>query len=96
MEFEWDAGKSERTRAARGFNFSFAKRVFDDPRRIDRPDLRRDYGEDRRQTIGDIDGEIYFVVYTPRGGVVRIISARRAHDNEKRAYGATLGEIPGG
>jgi uncharacterized DUF497 family protein len=26
-------------------------------------DRRRDYGEERWQTIGDVDGKIYFVVF---------------------------------
>jgi hypothetical protein len=96
MEFEWDEIKSKRTEAARGFNFLFAQRVFDDPNRIDRIDQRRAYGEERRQTIGRIGPEVYFVAYTTRGAVVRIISARKAHDNEQDDYQAALGQIPSG
>lgn len=61
-------------------------RVFADPRRLERVDGRRDYGEERRQTVGAVDGKTFFVAFTKRGEAVRIISARRAHDHEDRAY----------
>lgn len=88
MEFEWDTVKSDRTYAARGFDFAYAVKVFLDPRRIERRDDRRDYGEERRQVIGVIEGRLFFVAYTLRGRGIRIISARRAHENEERAYHA--------
>ncbi|MDX2144443.1 MAG: BrnT family toxin [Rhodospirillaceae bacterium] len=91
MDFEWDETKSQRTRAKRGIDFNFALLVFDDPHRIDRPDERKPYGEDRRQTIGLIGDDVYFVVYTMRGKRTRIISARKAHDNEEEDYRTTLG-----
>jgi uncharacterized DUF497 family protein len=34
-----------------------------------------------------IDDRLFTVVYTFRGGVVRIISARRCNDQEARRYG---------
>lgn len=86
MIFEWDESKSQATFAARGFDFAYAVRVFGDPRRLERIDDRKDYGEERRQTIGSIDGKTYFVVSTQRRSAIRIISASRAHDHEDRAY----------
>lgn len=86
MIFEWDETKSRRTYADRGFDFAHAVRVFADPYRLERLDRRRDYGEERRQTIGEVDGKTFFVVFTQRGEAVRIISARRAHDHEDQAY----------
>jgi uncharacterized protein len=86
MIFAWDETKSQWTLTERGFDFDYAARVFEDERRLERVDRRRDYGEDRWQTIGEIEGETYFVVFTAREQVVRIISARRAHDHEDRAY----------
>ena len=82
MLFEWDEEKSRQTFARRQFDFAFAARVFSDPLR----DRRRDYGEERRQTIGEIEGKTYLVAFTQRGTAIRIISARRAHDNEDAAY----------
>jgi uncharacterized DUF497 family protein len=86
MQFEWNETKSDATFAARGFDFGYAALVFDDPSRIERLDRRKDYGEPRWQTIGEIDGRIFLVVYTLREGRMRIISARRAHDNEVKEY----------
>ena len=86
MQFEWDEAKSDATFEQRGFDFAYAAQVFDDPLRIERKDARKDYGEPRWQTIGTIEGRVFLVGYTPRGAVIRIISARRAHDSEERAY----------
>ncbi len=89
MQFEWDEAKSDATFEARGFDFAYATMLFDDPFRIEREDDRIDYGELRWQTIGLIEGEVIFVAFTMRGDVTRIISARRAHDNEERHYHAS-------
>ena len=86
MQFEWDEAKSDATFERRGFDFSYAALVFDDPWRIEREDVRKDYGEPRWQTIGELESRVFLVVYTPREAVIRIISARRAHDNEERTY----------
>ena len=86
MQFEWDGVKSDATFERRGFDFAYAAQIFDDPHRIEREDARRDYGEPRWQTLGEIDGRVFLVVYTPRGATTRIISARRAHDTEERTY----------
>ena len=86
MIFEWDEAKSRRTFEARGFDFAHAARVFADEGRLERLDTRRAYGETRYQTIGAVDGRTYLVVFTRRADRTRIISARRAHDHEDRAY----------
>jgi uncharacterized protein len=86
MRFEWDEPKSDATFVNRGFDFAYAAMLFDDPYRIEREDVRRDYGEPRWQTIGEIEGRVFLLVYTLRDAVTRIISARRAHDNEAKEY----------
>jgi len=53
--------------------------------------MRRDYGGNRYQTIGTVELNIFFVVYTERVyedgvEVVRIISARRANGKERDLY----------
>jgi uncharacterized DUF497 family protein len=84
-KFEWDEAKSERNRTERGFDFEFAKRVFDGDT-LERVDNRWDYGEERIVAFGKIEGEVLAVVYTWRGSVRRIISARRASRREHEAY----------
>jgi uncharacterized protein len=49
-------------------------------------DLLKDYGEQRFVGIGKIVEKIIVVVYTMRKAIIRLISARKANENEKRIY----------
>ncbi len=53
---------------------------------IDSPRPRWDYGEDRYQLLGAIEGRVFFVAYTRRGTALRIISARKANRREVKEY----------
>ena len=86
MEFEWDEAKSNACLAHRGFGFSYAVRAFQDDDRIVGRDRRRDCSEDRYRLLGAIEGRVFVVIYTMRGSVVRIISARKANARETREY----------
>jgi hypothetical protein len=44
-------------------------------------------GDARRDAVGLIEGRLYAVVHTDRGGVCRLISARRTNATEQKAYG---------
>ena len=57
---------------------------------IETEDLRRDYGEQRFRAVGPLNGHIIQIAYTWRGTRRRIISARRAGRNDRRAYYASL------
>jgi uncharacterized protein len=57
---------------------------------VDREDARRDYGEKRWLTVGRIEARLFAVAHTPRGNVIRVISARRANERERRKYDETL------
>jgi len=52
------------------------------------PDDRRDYGEARVRAIGEVDGVVLHVVFTDRGDVRRIISARLADRKERARWHA--------
>ncbi|WP_369695939.1 BrnT family toxin [Phenylobacterium aquaticum] len=41
----------------------------------------------RRKAVGVIEGRLFTVVYTLRGAVIRLISARRCNVQEARRYG---------
>lgn len=69
----------------RGFGFDRASLVFDGAT-VEQEDDRRDYGETRIQAIGRSEGEVLFIVYTDRGNVRWIISARRADRKERRRW----------
>lgn len=82
MEFEWDEEKSHANFFRRGFGFDFAARIFEGSV-IERVDDRRDYGEERIVALGCVDGEWLVAVYTWRGEVRRIVSARKASRKER-------------
>jgi uncharacterized protein len=90
LEFEWDTRKAAQNIVKHGVPFEYAARVFLDPERLDVPDSRHDYGEERRLTLGNIEGRTFAVAYTQRGDVIRLISARKANPRERRHYGETL------
>jgi uncharacterized protein len=90
LEFEWDDRKGRQNIAKHGVPFEYATRIFLDSRRIDVEDERRDYGEARRITVGTIEGRAFAVAYTLRGTIIRLISARKASERERRRYIETL------
>jgi uncharacterized DUF497 family protein len=85
--FEWDDEKAARNGEKHGVPFEAAVDVFMGPKRIERHDTRRDYGEDRVTVIGTVDDYVLHVTYTMRGQVGRIISARLASRKERKYYG---------
>jgi uncharacterized protein len=84
-EFEWDDAKAASNIAAHGVSFDAARRVFEDPFAIEYLD-RGDYGEERFNIIGMVEGRVLFVAYTLRGDKIRIVSARGAERYERRQY----------
>ena len=82
--FEWNKDKRRETLAERGIDFLRMQPMFDGPPVLTYPSPRGE--EERWVTVGEIDGRMFAVVWTLRGGNVRIISARRARDGEERAY----------
>jgi uncharacterized protein len=86
MEFEWDENKNKSNQLKHGISFEEATKIFDDEERVEYQDLRKDYGEDRWKTIGQILGIIFSVTYTLRTAVVRLISARLASPKERDLY----------
>ena len=85
MLFEWDDAKSNRNLRVPQLDFASAALVFDGPVQTAMDD-RRDYGEERIIAIGEVDGVFLVVVYTDRGEVRRIISARYANKKERQIW----------
>ena len=82
-----ESAKAEANLCAHGVSFDLAKTVFKDPFAVERLDDREDYGEERFVLIGMAEGNVVlFVAYTERQGRMRIISARRATQNEQDDY----------
>jgi len=85
-DFEWDQAKSEACLRIRGFTFVVAMEAFSDPDRLQREDVRTEQRERRFQLLGRIGNRVFFVAFTMRGEVTRIISARKANHREIRIY----------
>jgi uncharacterized DUF497 family protein len=81
-DFEWDPAKAESNLDKHGISFDYATRVFLDAHRLDARDTRRNYREERRITMGVIEGRVFVVAYTPRRPVIRLTSARKANARE--------------
>jgi uncharacterized DUF497 family protein len=87
LDFDWHDRKAASNLEKHGFSFPEAVDVFADPQRIDFDVSRSTDGEERRKTVGMLDGKLMTVVYTRRGSVLWIISARRANRTEAKRYG---------
>lgn len=90
MSFEWDETKNVSNQKKHKISFETAKLVFEDPYHMSHQDRHED-GEERWQTIGNINGiAVVLVAHTVRSlngdEVIRIISARRATKTERRYY----------
>jgi len=85
LVFEWDPEKERENFREHGVDFKTAERAFYDYHRMERHDDDSSDDEDRWQTMGLYE-EVLFVVFTERGDVTRIISARIAEPFERRIY----------
>jgi uncharacterized DUF497 family protein len=89
MVITYDPAKRESTLRERGLDFERATEVFDGPT-IDIPDLRREYGELRINSIGYMSGRMVFVCWTRRGDDRHIISMRKANAREQARYSKAI------
>jgi len=85
MKFEWDENKNSKNKEKHKIDFEEAKTIFDDPDAIELEASRN--GEYRIIRIGKTATKfILLVVYTVRGLVARLISARQANKKERNLY----------
>lgn len=92
--FEWDPAKAAINLRKHAISFDIALRVFADPFALTEQ-FRIEYGEQRWQTLGIVEGYLLLVVaHTVREDeedgqpieIIRIISARAADRKERRRY----------
>lgn len=87
----WDEAKNKLNLLNHGVSFGAAQLVFDDPLHISRQD-RIENGERRWQTLGFAGGFVLLLVAhtwsdtETEGEHIRIISARRADNSERKFY----------
>lgn len=88
MEFEWDENKEKINIRKHGVNFSEAPEAFEDENAIDDYDESHSSNEEHRfALIGLSTKRLLFVSYTVRrNSVIRLISARKANQNQERFY----------
>ena len=84
MEFEFDPNKSAMNREKHGLDFFDAQLIWQDEDRALLPLTFAD--EERFMMIGRIDTRLWTAVFTWRGLRIRIISARRAREEERQHY----------
>ncbi|CBH22747.1 conserved hypothetical protein containing DUF497 (plasmid) [Salinibacter ruber M8] len=98
MQFEWDEEKRQANIEKHGIDFVRAARVLKGPHLTYSSPQE---GEKRRVAIGKLQppearpehwsGPLIAVVYTRREGRYRIISARRAQEDERETYDRRFG-----
>ena len=87
MNFEWDPAKARRNRRKHRVSFQEAATVFGDPLAMTFLDPDHSTSEQRFITVGvSSTNRILIVAHADRGENVRIISARRATQTERKYY----------
>ena len=87
MKFEFDPAKSKANAAKHGIDFKAAQELWTDENRLVEP--ARSDAEQRQIMIARHAGKLWAAIFTERGENIRIISVRRARDNEKEIYEQT-------
>ena len=88
MEIEYDINKSQKNEQERGLSFELA-RQFELENAVIWIDMRENYGELRFNSIGYIGNRLYYMNFTGRADVLRIISLRKANKREVKRYAST-------
>lgn len=81
--FEWDAEKGAANRLKHGIDFEDAARALLGPGFLS---LSARGDELRFKVLCVLNGRVIVVIWTPRQGAIRIISARKAKTYEQRQY----------
>ncbi len=87
MQFEWDITKAERNLAKHNVRFEEAVTVFGDPLSVTFDDPEHSQDEDRYVIIGlSKASRLLVIAHIERGEMIRLISAREATRDERKAY----------
>lgn len=84
--FEWDEAKNDWNVRVRNLDFEDAARIFGNETACVTSRSLQQHDEERYLTLGAMDGDLLLVIWTPRGRIRRIISARRASRKERNGY----------
>jgi uncharacterized DUF497 family protein len=87
VNFEWDPAKARRNRRKHRVSFEEAATVFGDPLALTHPDPDHSASEQRFITVGTSTAKrVLIVAHTDRDDSIRIISARKTTQPERRRY----------
>lgn len=85
--FEWDAGNFEKNWRAHQVTVAECEQAFFNQPLIAAPDVAHSEQEARFYLLGQTDaGRLLFVVFTLRGTLIRVISARDPSRKERKVY----------
>lgn len=82
--FEFDKSKSGSNKEKHGIDFETAKKLWEDPNRIEIP--ARWLDEPRYILIALLNESLWSAIYTVRNKKIRIISVRKSRNDEKEIY----------
>ncbi len=86
VEFEYDPRKSEANLSKHGISFAQSQKLWTQGETITFNSNNAGNDESRQITIGKIEGKYYSAITTQRAGRTRIISVRRARQEEIEVY----------
>jgi len=87
--FDWDTGNLEKNWLSHQVTPAECEQVFFNRPLIAADDLRHSTHERRYYVLGQTDASrLLFVVFTLRGALIRVISARDMNRNERKVFGA--------
>jgi uncharacterized DUF497 family protein len=84
MPFEYDPAKSRSNQQKHGIDFEQAQKLWNNPGNLIAP--VDSIGEPRWQLIGKLGEVFWTAIFTIRKENIRLISVRRARENEKERY----------
>jgi uncharacterized protein len=90
MEFEWDEAKRLTTLEKHGLDFLDAGLLFGNPHAVAAAKVVG--GEPRWLAVGLIEDVYVTAIFTWRGDVIRLISMRKARDDERKRHQALFSE----
>lgn len=86
--FQWDEGNASKSSGKHGVSWTEAEQVFMNRPVVVTGDVAHSGGEARYFAFGRTNGErLLTVVFTVRGKLLRVISARPMSRRERRGYG---------
>lgn len=85
--FDWSDGNDDKLWRQHGLTTEEVEEAFDDPDRAQTAAYSGPGGEPRRAVLGrTLDGMLLEVVYTRRGGLIRVVTAFEPGEGARRAY----------